>query len=307
MPKIAILLVTYNPDWDKYRRTLYSIIIQKNVEVSLIIADDGSENDFFDLAEAYLNENNFQNYRYVKNQQNIGTVRNILSALTFVKAKYVKLISPGDYFYSENVLNEMIVFLENNPCSACFGDLYSYNSEFEIKKVRKPINITPYENLNIKKQKYSFFRLGDLIIGASLVYNTDRLFFWLSELCSRIKYTEDNTTIACMLANDEIIRHIPLRNSVFVWYEIGTGISTNADYKWKRIINSELKAVFDYLYNLKLIKQIDIDINFSDSIFKKNFLKVIFRPFNIIKNRFIGKSKIIKDLDVLRKLISLYS
>ena len=107
MALVTICVLTYNPDWIKFRSTLRSIICQRNVDFDIVVSDDGSEENYFDKAEEFLKENNFSDYRFIANKQNQGTVKNTISALQNVESKYVKLISPGDFLYNENVLSNL--------------------------------------------------------------------------------------------------------------------------------------------------------------------------------------------------------
>lgn len=302
---IAILLVTYKPDWIKFRRTLHSITIQKDVSFSLVIADDGSENDFFELAEDYLKASSFTDYRFIKNKDNEGTVKNILSGLKTISATYVKPISPGDFFYDEYTLSKLVTFLEANPCSACFGDVYSYiDGDFDsIRHLKQPFIVKPYTKHCIKNQKHFFFCHHDFINGVSLVYKTDRFVYWLSELSRIIKYTEDTTTIACMLSHDEVVKYMPLNDSGFVWYEIRVGISTSGNDEWVRIIDTEIKSVF---YNKNYVSKNDLLVNYQKNKFVKIMVKLFFDTFYTVRRKFMKASQPIASRldakDVLKKI-----
>ena len=43
-PQIAVEVLTYNSDLEKLKLTLNSILIQKNIDFEIIIADDVSKN-----------------------------------------------------------------------------------------------------------------------------------------------------------------------------------------------------------------------------------------------------------------------
>jgi len=207
MFKIAVLLVTYNPDWNKFRRTLYSIISQKNVEISLIIADDGSENDCFDFAEGYLKNNGFTSYKFVKNIKNLGTVKNILSGLSIINEKYVKLISPGDFLYDEDTLAEFCDFAEKNPAAFYFGNMFYYSLDkdnsitiYEDKK--NPRDLRPWKKMDAKKIRWNYLVNRDYVCGAVSVYNTQKLSEYLMRISSFVKFAEDCSMIY-MIANKE--------------------------------------------------------------------------------------------------------
>ena len=44
----TIIVITYNSDFSKIKKTLLSILEQQDVEFEVIIADDGSVNNNFD-------------------------------------------------------------------------------------------------------------------------------------------------------------------------------------------------------------------------------------------------------------------
>ena len=128
-PLVTVCVLTYNPDWVKFRNTLRSIICQKSVDFDIVVSDDGSKDDCFDKAELFFNENGFSSYKLVKKTENQGTVKNAISALQHTRGKYVKLISPGDLLYDENVLAEFVDFAEHNPAAAYFGNAVYYSLE----------------------------------------------------------------------------------------------------------------------------------------------------------------------------------
>ena len=59
MALVTICVLTYNPDWIKFRNTLRSIICQRNVDFDIVVSDDGSEENYFDKAEEFLKETIF--------------------------------------------------------------------------------------------------------------------------------------------------------------------------------------------------------------------------------------------------------
>ena len=54
---LSILLVQYRPDEGELRRTLASLLRQSCRDFELVVADDGSDEDFFPLTRKILAEN----------------------------------------------------------------------------------------------------------------------------------------------------------------------------------------------------------------------------------------------------------
>lgn len=106
--KISVLVLTYNPSKQKLIATLKSIIKQENVDIQVIVSDDGSKENYFEEAKEFLEKNNFTDYKFVNCEKNQGTVKNAIRAVGVSNGEYVKLISPGDMFTSNNVLRNWL-------------------------------------------------------------------------------------------------------------------------------------------------------------------------------------------------------
>ena len=80
---LSILLVQYRPDEGELRRTLASLLRQSCRDFELVVADDGSDEDFFPLTRKILAENGFTGAKFVKLTPNGGTVNcgNIIDAV----------------------------------------------------------------------------------------------------------------------------------------------------------------------------------------------------------------------------------
>ena len=106
----SVIVCCYNSDYEKLKKTLISISKQKNVSYEIIISDDGSKDRAIEQIKAWVDEHNISNVRYNFLPENIGTVRNILSAVKVAQGKYVKTISPGDYLFDEYSLQQKPTF-----------------------------------------------------------------------------------------------------------------------------------------------------------------------------------------------------
>ena len=59
MKEVSVVLVTYNTKWEKTRRTLESILMQKKIDFEIVISDDGSEITNYEKIIEFFRENNF--------------------------------------------------------------------------------------------------------------------------------------------------------------------------------------------------------------------------------------------------------
>ena len=110
--EITVLVLTYNPKWKSLKKTLSSILEQVDILFEVIVSDDGSSDFNRTEIEQFFLDNKFNNYIILDNKVNRGTVNNVRHAITYVKSRYIKLISPGDYFYSNTSLKYAVDFLK---------------------------------------------------------------------------------------------------------------------------------------------------------------------------------------------------
>ena len=101
---LSILLVQYRPDEGELRRTLASLLRQSCRDFELVVADDGSDEDFFPLTRKILAENGFTGAKFVKLIPNGGTVKNVLNGAKQAAGKWVFTVSPGDYLYDADTV-----------------------------------------------------------------------------------------------------------------------------------------------------------------------------------------------------------
>ena len=251
---ITVVVCTFNADWEKIKKTLFSIIRQKEILYEILVADDGSINNNFDMIRKFFLEHEFYNYSLIANKDNKGTVLNILGAIEDAKGEYVKVISPGDYLYDEFTLRKFWNEIEKSKKEVYFGKSIYYQ--------RQADNLCFFEgvsprDLNVyKKKKYKWIRRNylvkrDYILGASFVIKTSIFLEYLKRISGLIKYAEDCSVI-CMVADGIYPVFI---DEYILWYEYGTGISTSAQSKWAIILYNENKNIFDKLYEKKLINR----------------------------------------------------
>ncbi len=294
--EVSVVLLTYNANFEKLKSTINSVIKQENISVELIIADDGSSEFPYKKIEQYLNERKFRDYTIVNNPRNQGTVKNYLSGINRAKGKYVKGISPGDYFYDCHCLRKMIDYMELHAYQVCFGKAAYYCIEqehYRLISYHNPFDLEVYRNRNEKKILKNYFVYQDYALGANFVVEKILLQNNLQKIEQDVKYAED-TSVLLMLANGEKLGFF---DDYIIWYEYGTGISTNASDKWNQILYNENKAVYEMIKgNCTLAKK----------GYKYNFRQIGNRYFEMIRKVIISPSSIffwIKKFGMKRKNI----
>lgn len=136
---ISVLVITYEPNKEKLLKTLRSILLQKNVNLQIIIADDGSKNSLTGEIKDCFQEYEFKDYSIVNNPVNKGTTINFYSGLKMAEGEYLKGISPGDYLFEDTSLSKWFTFMKNGNYEVSFGIpvFYSYDDTGSMKPLQR--------------------------------------------------------------------------------------------------------------------------------------------------------------------------
>lgn len=240
-PYISVIVLTYRSNWDTLRKTLYSIILQTNIDFEIIICDDGSPNNHFERIKAYFVEFNFKRFLLINHTQNLGTVKNLIDGLKQAKGKYIKCISPGDFLFDKNTLRFFYQHAESNPAVAYFGRALYYklfdNEVHLLDDKQNPRDISPWIEEDYKRIRYNYIRKRDYAVGVAFFVRKDIQLNYLLRMEDKIKYAEDYSFVM-MIAEGRKIRFV---DHPIVFYEYGTGVSTNGLSEWNVRISLDNK------------------------------------------------------------------
>lgn len=225
--RFTVIVLTYKTSYDIVRLTIDSIISQKFEGFELIISEDGSESDWMEAIENYLQEKNFFDYKIRKNKENLGTVKNYYEALKVAEGKFVKPLGAGDYFYHDMAIQKMYDFLEENHYCLGFGRIYAYrktdNGIEDLGEYYAPNNLSLYrKNLWKIYSAFDILVLQDWISGVAIFGTRKILIHYVGMLRDISKYSEDICQI--FILGDR--KRICFLDDVLVRYEFGTGVST---------------------------------------------------------------------------------
>ena len=317
---ISVIVLTFNPKFEKLEKTLITILKQERVRMQVIIADDGSNNNFFTNIRELMERYDFRDYHLIGSEKNQGTCKNYLSALKAATGKYTKSISPGDYLYSPETLISWFEYMEKNSIDASFGDAVFYrNSEKENgiilfrKKThpffRKLFSLKHKDKMLFLK-KIDYLVLQDYALGAAFFAKTDLQMRYCELLIDHIIYGEDSI-YSLMLCDDVEFFYYPKE---VVIYEYGLGISTANNAEWNRKLKKDNKALYEIIlessnydpFIKRLRKMISADCDWGHNRMLKARLYPMAAIMFFIKNLFlllgIGKSKTNIDEAFLREI-----
>ena len=240
--EVTVIVATFNQPLNKVILTLNSILIQKDVKIRVIMADDCSKENNFDKIEKFFSSKSFNDFLLLPSQTNNGTVKNYLRCMEYCNSEFVKFFSPGDAFYDEHSLFGWLEWVRRIKAEASVCNAIYYgnnNGHYEcIREHTYPQNVDVFKYCtNTKKQKYYQLLCNDYWLGAATLIETSIATKYLNEITGIVKYGEDS--IYRLMAYDEVKRcHYP---KDIILYECDTGVSSLGEIgtKWHKILMDE--------------------------------------------------------------------
>lgn len=243
MQSVSVAVLSYRPNMEKMWITLTSILLQKDVDVEIIIADDGSAENHFDEIRAFFAGAGFTNYKLVENPVNRGTVWNYISAVRQCSHDLVKPLSPGDLLYDENTLSRWAQTMKENAAFSVAQAVYYHRENGIWESVPhkcQPMELGLYENFEKNRETIvrNYLLSRDWCLGSAVMVNREKLLSYLDMIADKVIYTED-TIFSLMLAQGETGTCFR-ENGVL--YEYGTGISTCGNQAWQEKVDKDRAA-----------------------------------------------------------------
>ena len=314
---ITVVILTYNSNWQKLKSTIVSVVLQTNVNLKIVFADDGSSIKYNRDIVEFLKSLGFEEYEFNDLLMNQGTVNNIYNAIKNLNCDYIKLLSPGDLLYDDKVLFNTIKYMSDNNADVTFGNAVYYSIINDIVKFIKsksyPSFPLMFNNNELYKHLFVDYVLAnDTILGANIIYKADVLKKYIELVRNRLKYAED-LIVKIMLIDNLKILYCDLDS---IYYDYGSGISHSKAGNYK--IENDRIALEDIIlekYNNNNIvgnRIVNKYINFLFNRKRNRVLQKIFKYINYpeviywkIKRELIGKySKIDCDKEYIVKLLN---
>jgi glycosyltransferase involved in cell wall biosynthesis len=109
MPKVSIAIPTYNSA-EYLREAIHSILRQQLDNLEIVISDNASEDHTEEVVRSFQDPR----IRYLRNEQNIGSGRNLDRCLHLATGEYVKLLCADDVLL-DGIVARQVAVLDNEP------------------------------------------------------------------------------------------------------------------------------------------------------------------------------------------------
>ncbi|MFA7209279.1 MAG: glycosyltransferase [Parcubacteria group bacterium] len=120
MPKISIIMSTYNQEKRLLIQAIESILAQTYADFEFIVINDGSNNENTGVLESYASRD--VRIKLIKNPQNIGLTKSLNLGIKKAQGEYIARMDSDDIAFPDR-LEQQLDFLFNNDCdiigSAC--------------------------------------------------------------------------------------------------------------------------------------------------------------------------------------------
>lgn len=278
--QVSIIVLSYNPSWEKMKCTLHSVVCQSDIAFEVIVADDGSTEDCRENIEAFFREMAWENYHFLKLEKNQGTVKNIVNALGHAAGEYIYLISPGDFLYDEYVMRDFYAFAKKRKCDICFGNTCYYTSENRtvVSAKRQPARISLYHR-KISPMRRQLCVFCDSIAGPSFFRSKEAAVKYIGGVVNVSKYVEDYGFACYAVLDGQDIYHYDRR---MLFYECETGISHSKNPVWQKRIRQDCVHILRFLKE-KYPKNVVVDFMYfykkSNDLWAGRFYRMFRHPW----------------------------
>lgn len=315
MKELVSVIVPCYKDFSGIEGTLKSILNQDYENIEIIISDDGSPGFNEEKKRILLlldkKGNNITNVIINDLPKNVGTVKNCNSAIKCANGNYVKLLPPGDEFYSNTILSQCVKLMKNKSDTLLIGRTFCRNKSgkntgeykdsifyrYQARHYRKS-TITPTIK-DIQRMKKMSEKKRNNTLKYKCVISTVSVFFPMSILQDTNGFFEEYRLLEDMpywpyLADKGI--HFEFSDIIMVLYSVG-GISNNGAKntffynEYKRVMNEVyikndnrfgyLKSINKKLRTKEILWQ---EININDKSLKTQIRYMDVRLYKLYKN-----------------------
>ncbi len=222
-PLVSVIIPSYNHQ-NYIEKAIKSVINQEYRNIELIVIDDGSVDNSFEIIKKLKRKYNFEFFY----RKNLGLIKTLNQAIDIAKGKYICFLASDDFFLPKRVSNAVAFFNKQSNdtamiyCDGYIVDELDHKKQKFSKKFSRPLfgsnrsNLiignwipacgTTYRRDILKKFKYStLYQVEDYYIYLNLFYENKFKFKFYSafDFCYRKHNFNTSNNFDYMLAQDK--------------------------------------------------------------------------------------------------------
>lgn len=245
---VTIGVALYNHE--KYIvKCLESIVKQTYKNIELIVIDDGSPDNSFQVAKDYLESQDFNKNYKIYTRPNKGMCNTLNEIAQQANGKYISFVGSDDYWFL-NKIEEQVMFLENNTQYA----LVHSNSQI-IDGEGKNRDILDYS-----RKKNTGFLFDSILEGKGGINTPSHLY--KTEVYEKIGYYDstlkfEDTDFWLRLTKDHEVGYINKIHTYYRWHENNfSGTKNLYKFYYEELVKIYIKNIDDLSKRNKAISKI---------------------------------------------------
>ena len=254
MAKISIIIPVYNTG-KHIEKCLNSILNQtKNIDLEVIIINDGSTDNSEDLITRYIQEHNFNIKYYSKENEGVAQTRNF--GIEKADSEYIMFLDSDDYII-ENTLEILEKYIEQDI------DLI----KFKLQRVDENDNVIeevggPVFDKIAGQEAFNKLYGEDVLLDSPCVYAIKKKLFTENNFKFERTYHEDFGLIPFIILVAKTVTSIP--EYLYKYIQAPDSITRTEDY------NKTLKKMEDVLFHydnmLELVEKLNLEETTKDNV-----------------------------------------
>ena len=238
-PKISMVVKSYNGG-ERLIPTLESCKLQTYQDKELIISDDASPDGITPkIIEDWLSENEhyFKRVVFIKNEVNVGAVKNTRNAVMQTTGDVVFSTTQGDLIYGSETIERISKEIEKQRLDG-LKDPYIWLGHFKSFVMKSGTKTKFYYPVSTKSdfdliEKYpdkalEKMKIANFICGVSLIFNSK---YYDDNIYPLPKTMKNLGDYPCLLWNLINKHRIGIIRQFIHWYEYGVGVSSRPNPK----------------------------------------------------------------------------
>ena len=266
-PLVSVIITSYNQMHFLYE-AIDSVVCQGYQNIELIITDDGTDDFISEDVENYIdscNKGNITNINILKNDVNVGTVKNLNGALPVANGKYIMMLD-GDDLYADDCISFAVEFMEaHSEYHIAAGHVQAFNNGDDIHKIRvvKDAKLELKLGMNPRDRYIHMCKKGDLCTSISAHVFTRQFFTDEGLFDERYRLYQDRPMLLRVARQGYCVGYI---DHVILLYRNNVGVSSGGNLQ--------------LLYDGKTL--VECEYNPNISILGKSFCRKIGRYYDCI-------------------------